>query len=251
MATNSSIEWTEVTWNPVTGCNKVSAGCKYCYAERMAKRLQAIGVEQYRDGFKLTLAPHTLTMPQNWKSPKLVFVNSMSDLFHKDVPFDYLSKVFDVMNLTERHTYQILTKRSERLLEISKKLNWTQNIWMGVSVENDQVKFRIDDLRMTPAKTKFLSIEPLIGPVGELDLTGIHWVIVGGESGPGARPVKKAWVADILRQCVAQGVKFFFKQWGKAEFNADPLDPTMNKNHPLYAKGGCQLDGRVIREMPR
>jgi len=251
MGKKSSIEWTDVTWNPVTGCTKVSAGCKFCYAERMAKRLQAMGVSQYRDGFKLTLAPQTLTMPFNWSKPRLVFVNSMSDLFHSAVPLDYIKKVFDVMNRTPQHTYQVLTKRSERLRDISAKLNWTANIWMGVSVEEEKVTFRIKDLIAAPAKTKFLSIEPLIGEVKSLYLKNIDWVIVGGESGPGARPVKKEWIRNIFRECKARSVPFFFKQWGKPIFNENSKDPTILKSHPDYAKGGCQLDGRVYREMPR
>lgn len=250
MATTSSIEWTEVTWNPVTGCNKVSAGCKFCYAERMAKRLQAMGVEQYRNGFKLSLAPQVLNAPLKWRTPRTVFVNSMSDLFHKDVPISYIQKVFEVMNETPRHTYQVLTKRSERLREVADKLFWTPNIWMGVSVEEEKVSKRIPDLIATPARTKFLSIEPLIGPVESLYLDYIDWVIVGGESGPGARPLKKEWVVNVFRQCRKKKVKFFFKQWGSPNFNANPDDPTMDKNHEFYAKGGCQLNGRIYREMP-
>lgn len=250
MAKYSSIEWTEVTWNPVTGCNKVSAGCKFCYAERMAKRLQAMGVEQYKDGFKLKLAPKVLKHPFSWKTPRTVFVNSMSDLFHKDVPLSYIQDVFKVMNETPRHTYQVLTKRSDRLKEIAHKLNWSSNIWMGVSVEEEKVSYRIPELLSTPAKVKFLSIEPLIGPVESLYLEGIDWVIVGGESGPGARPLRKEWVLNIFRQCRTNKVKFFFKQWGTPNFNANPQDPTMKKDHENYAKGGCQLNGRVYREMP-
>ncbi|HMO18863.1 MAG TPA: phage Gp37/Gp68 family protein [Oligoflexia bacterium] len=250
MAKYSSIEWTEVTWNPVTGCSKVSAGCKFCYAERMAKRLQAMGVEQYKDGFKLKLAPKVLKHPFSWKTPRTVFVNSMSDLFHKDVPLSYIQEVFKVMNETPRHTYQVLTKRSDRLQEIAHKLNWSSNIWMGVSVEEEKVSYRIPELLSTPAKVKFLSIEPLIGSVQSLYLEGIDWVIVGGESGPGARPLRKEWVLNIFRQCRTNKVKFFFKQWGSPNFNANPQDPTMNKDHENYAKGGCQLNGRVYREMP-
>jgi len=250
MARVSSIEWTDVTWNPVTGCNKVSAGCKFCYAERMAKRLQAMGVDQYRHGFKLTLAPQMLALPYSWKSPRTVFVNSMSDLFHKDVPLNYLQQVFKVMNETPRHTYQILTKRSDRLRALSPVLNWTPNIWMGVSVEEEKVSFRIADLLATSATIKFLSIEPLIGPVETLYLDKIDWVIVGGESGPGARPLKKEWVISILRQCNKHKVKFFFKQWGNPKFNGNPQDPTIDASHPLHAKGGCQLNGKVYRDIP-
>lgn len=247
----SSIEWTEMTWNPVTGCDKVSQGCKFCYAERMAKRLQAMGVEQYKYGFKLRLAPQTLTLPYSWKKPRVVFVNSMSDLFHKDVPLSYIQKVFEVMNQTPQHTYQVLTKRSERLRELASELNWTANIWMGVSVEEEKVSFRIKDLIKTPAKTKFLSVEPLIGEVRNLYAKHIDWVIVGGESGPGARPLRKEWVVRVFRECRKHNVPFFFKQWGKPEFNAKIDDPTKSKDHPDYAKGGCQLNGRIYREMPQ
>lgn len=250
MATKSTIEWTELTWNPVTGCNKVSAGCKFCYAERMAKRLKAMGVEQYRNGFKLTLAPQVINLPYSWRSPKLVFVNSMSDLFHKDVPLDYIQRVFEVMNDTPQHTYQILTKRSERLRDLSRYLKWTKNIWMGVSVEQENVSYRIKDLIETDALIKFLSVEPLIGPVENLYLKWIDWVIVGGESGPGARPLQKEWVTYIQKACSKAKVPFFFKQWGKPEFNVSPEDPTIDKEHPLHAKGGCQLDGKVYRDMP-
>jgi protein gp37 len=245
-----AIEWTEVTWNPVTGCTKISQGCKFCYAERMAKRLQAMGMAQYRNGFRLALAPQVLAQPYSWKSPRTVFVNSMSDLFHKDVPLEYISKVFRVMNETPRHTYQVLTKRSERLRELAGNFLWTPNIWMGVSVEEEKVSYRIPDLIATPARVKFLSCEPLIAPVESLYLEGIDWVIVGGESGPGARPMKKEWADGIYRQCRRQKVKFFFKQWGRIKHNADSDDPTIDSAHPLHAKGGCQFNGRVIREMP-
>jgi protein gp37 len=250
MATRSTIEWTELTWNPVTGCDKVSAGCKFCYAERMAKRLKAMGVEQYRDGFKLTLAPQTLNLPYSWRSPKLVFVNSMSDLFHEKVPLEYIQRVFKVMNDTPHHTYQILTKRSQRLREISSKLNWGSNIWMGVSVEEEKVSFRIRDLLATPAATKFLSIEPLIGPVKSLYADEIDWVIVGGESGPGARPMQRSWVLSIRDECLKYSVPFFFKQWGSGNSDANPSDPTRDKANINYAKGGCMLDGRIYREIP-
>lgn len=251
MAKNSSIEWTEVTWNPVTGCSKISAGCKFCYAERMAKRLQAIGIEQYRDGFALRLAPQVLSQPYTWKRPRTVFVNSMSDLFHEKVPTPYIQQVFEVMNETPRHVYQILTKRSERLSQIATSLVWTANIWMGVSVEEEKVNSRIINLTSTPARVKFVSCEPLIAPVGHLPLTGIDWLIVGGESGPGARMLHKSWVDDIYLQCRRRGIRFFFKQWGRKEFNVDAKDPTIDSSHPLHAKGGCQLDGRVLREMPQ
>ena len=193
----SSIEWTEMTWNPLTGCNKISAGCKFCYAERMAKRLKEMGVPQYRNGFELTLQPQTLAQPYTWRTPKVVFVNSMSDLFHKDVPLEYIQKVFKVMNDTPHHTYQVLTKRADRLAELSEQLNWTPNIWMGVSVEAEKVSWRIKELAKTGAAIKFLSVEPLIAPVKNLYLEHIDWVIVGGESGPGARPMKKEWVDHV------------------------------------------------------
>ncbi|HXA01650.1 MAG TPA: phage Gp37/Gp68 family protein [Cytophagaceae bacterium] len=246
----SNIEWTEVTWNPVTGCTKITAGCKFCYAERMANRLKAMGVEQYANGFKLTLAPQVLNHPYKWKSPKVVFVNSMSDLFHDLVPLEYIKQVFEVMNNTPRHTYQILTKRSERLKQIAKHLKWTDNIWMGVSVEEEKVSFRIKDLIKTPAKIKFLSVEPLINPVYNLYLENIDWVIVGGESGPKARPVEKEWISYVQKECKKSKVPFFFKQWGKPEFNVNPSDPTKVKDHPMYAKGGCELNGKVYRQMP-
>lgn len=249
MAAKSSIEWTEVTWNPVTGCDKVSAGCKNCYAERMAKRLKAMGVPQYKDGFKLTLAPQMLNLPYKWKSRRVVFVNSMSDLFHKEVPLDYIQQVFEVMNNTP-HIYQVLTKRSERLLELSDKLNWSKNIWMGVSVENETFTKRIFDLEKTRAKVKFLSVEPLIGEVKTLPLDHIDWVIVGGESGPKARKLKKEWVISIKNKCLESNTPFFFKQWGKKEFNYNQEDPTIDTKHEFHAKGGCELDGKIYREMP-
>jgi len=249
MASKSNIEWTEVTWNPVTGCDKVSAGCKFCYAERMAKRLKAMGVEQYKDGFKLTLAPQQLLTPYKWKKKKVVFVNSMSDLFHPDVPFEYIQKVFEVMNNTH-HIYQILTKRSERLLELSPLLNWSDNIRMGVSVENQDLTYRVDDLVRSDAQVKFLSIEPLIGQIERINLLGIDWVIVGGESGPKARPIRKEWIDFIHQECLELQIPFFFKQWGKKEFNIDQSDPTIKSDHTKHAKGGCQVDGKVYREMP-
>jgi protein gp37 len=250
MAAKSTIEWTEVTWNPVTGCTKASTGCRFCYAERMAKRLQAMGVAQYRNGFQVTLAPRALDQPYNWKNPRTVFVNSMSDLFHEAVPLDFIGRVFKVMNETPLHKYQILTKRSRRLREVAQQFDWTPNIWMGVSVEAEEYSHRIADLIATPAKVKFLSCEPLIAPVETLFLQHIDWVIVGGESGPSARPMKKEWVDSIYRQCRRSKVKFFFKQWGRPQFNADAEDPTIEKSHPQHAKGGCQFNGRVIREMP-
>lgn len=214
MAGYSNIEWTEITWNPVTGCTKVSQGCKHCYAERMAKRLSAMGNPRYKNGFNVTLHEDLITLPYSWKKPRKVFVNSMSDLFHEEVPIDFIQSIFETMNNTPQHTYQILTKRSKRLKELSPFLNWTPNIWMGVSVENSDVLFRIEDLRTTGAFIKFLSCEPLLGPLDNMNLEGIHWVIVGGESGPKARPMKEEWVWDIKLQCERNNIAFFFKQWG-------------------------------------
>lgn len=231
---NSSIEWTDATWNPVTGCNKVSPGCKHCYAERMSKRLKAMGVRKYADGFEVRLQPHELSTPLNWKSPKRIFVNSMSDLFHVEVPLTYIEKVFEVMHMASWHHYQVLTKRSERLLELSTQLDWAPNIWMGVSVETQSYAHRVDHLRQTGAHVKFLSLEPLLGPLSDLDLSNIDWVIVGGESGPGARPLKKEWVVEIKEQCLKSHVPFFFKQWGG-----------VNKK-----KTGRLLEGRTWDEFP-
>jgi protein gp37 len=230
----SSIEWTEMTWNPVTGCTKVSAGCKYCYAEVMAKRLQAMGIEKYRNAFKLTLHEEALLIPYTWKKQKIVFVNSMSDLFHKDVPLEFIQRVFKVMNENPQHTFQVLTKRADRLYKVHNDLTWTHNIWMGVSVENEKVVDRIDYLRNTKARTKFLSCEPLIGPLPNMNLSRIDWVIVGGESGRKARPINEDWVLDIMDQCKKENVAFFFKQWGGT-----------NKK-----KTGRLLNGRTYDEMP-
>jgi protein gp37 len=231
----SRIEWTESTWNPLTGCNKISPGCKHCYAERMAKRLHAMGQPNYVNNFKLTMHPQALEKPLEWKTPQVIFVNSMSDLFHKDVPLDFIQSVFDVMKRAHWHQFQVLTKRSERLMELSPKLEWTDNIWMGVSVENADYTFRIDHLRKTGAKTKFLSVEPLLGPIPKMNLKGINWVIVGGESGPGARPIEREWVVDIKDQCLKAKVPFFFKQWGGVQ----------------KKKAGRLLDGRTWDEMPK
>jgi len=214
MAQASSIEWTESTWNPVTGCTKISPGCTNCYAERMAKRLQAMGQPNYANGFKLTMQPRMLELPLTWKTPQMIFVNSMSDLFHKDVTTDYIFKVFEVMGQAKQHVFQVLTKRSNRLMRLSPQLTWTPNIWMGVSVESAAYTFRIDHLRETGAHVKFLSLEPLLGPLPGMNLQEIDWAIVGGESGPGARAMQSEWVVDIRDQCLAAGVPFFFKQWG-------------------------------------
>jgi protein gp37 len=231
----SSIEWTEETWNPTTGCDKVSQGCKFCYAEVMSKRLKAMGQPKYINGFNLTLHENELERPYKWKKPRVVFVNSMSDLFHKDVPLSFLQKVFKTMNDNPQHTFQVLTKRADRLADISPQLEWTPNIWMGVSVENQDVVDRIEFLRGTGAYIKFLSLEPLLGPLPNLDLSKIDWVIVGGESGRKARPMQKSWVEDLQAQCSRNNVPFFFKQWGGR-----------NKK-----KAGRVLNGRTYDEYPR
>jgi protein gp37 len=230
----SSIEWTEMTWNPTTGCDKVSAGCKFCYAEIMSKRLQAMGLEKYKDNFEVRTHESALLVPYTWKHGKIVFVNSMSDLFHKDVPLEFVQKVFKVMNENHQHVFQVLTKRAERLYEIHDKLKWTANIWMGVSVENEKVKNRIDFLRKTNAKVKFLSCEPLIGALPKLNLKKIDWVIVGGESGHTPRPMNADWVLDIQQQCEKKDVAFFFKQWGGKNKKAN----------------GRLLNGKTYDEMP-
>ncbi len=214
MAGSSSIEWTNMTWNPVTGCTKVSQGCKNCYAARMAVRLKAMGAARYADGFNLTLHADLVDAPRQWRKPRLVFVNSMSDLFHEKVPLEFIRSVFKTMNECPDHTFQVLTKRGARLAEVASELSWSENIWMGVSVEDERVIDRVECLRSVPAAVRFLSCEPLIGPLRRLDLRGIQWVIVGGESGPRARPMKGAWVSEIHAACVEQGVAFFFKQWG-------------------------------------
>lgn len=234
MAQGSGIEWTEATWNPVTGCTKVSPGCKFCYAERMAARLQAMGQPNYRNGFRITLQPQMLQLPLRWRKPKTIFVNSMSDLFHGDIPLEYLLRVFDVMRRAHWHTFQVLTKRSDRLADLDRELAWSPNIWMGVSVERDDCRFRIEHLRSTRAKLKFLSLEPLLGPLPDLDLRGIDWVILGGESGPSARPMDAAWATDVRDQCRRAQVQFFFKQWGGR-----------NKK-----RTGRKLEGRTWDQMP-
>jgi len=235
MAINSSIEWTESTWNPLTGCTKISPGCKHCYAERMALRLQAMGQRNYVNGFKLTLQEDALELPLRWKKPQTIFVNSMSDMFHADVPSEFIFRVFDVMRRANWHRFQILTKRSERLRSLGQHLPWVENIWMGVSVESDAYAHRINHLRRTGAATKFLSLEPLLGPLDNLWLEGIDWVIVGGESGPGARPMKREWVTSIRDQCVDANVPFFFKQWGGV----------------WKRKFGRELEGRTWDQLPK
>lgn len=229
----SKIEWTEQTWNPVTGCTKISDGCKNCYAEKMAFRLKSMGLEKYANGFKLTTHPDVLQEPYKWNKQKMVFVNSMSDIFHEDLPFDYIQKIFKVMNST-KHIYQILTKRSEILRKYSVDLKWGKNIWMGVTVESDKYLYRIDDLVASDAKVKFLSLEPLLSDLENLNLTGIDWVIVGGESGPNARPIDPDWVIDIYQKCKDSDVPFFFKQWGG-----------VNKK-----KNGRELNNQIFSEMP-
>lgn len=214
MAANSHIEWTEATWNPVTGCTKVSAGCKNCYAERLALRLQLMGNRRYQNGFRLTLHEDVIDLPRSWRSGRMIFVNSMSDLFHRDVPLEFIRRVFETMRECPQHVFQILTKRSERLQKIASGIDWPPNVWIGVSVENAAVLPRVDDLRVVPAAVRFLSCEPLIGSLAGIDLRNVHWVIVGGESGFGARPMKIEWVREIFRECRKQKVPFFFKQWG-------------------------------------
>ncbi|HEV2418780.1 MAG TPA: phage Gp37/Gp68 family protein [Terriglobia bacterium] len=235
MANGSHIEWTDATWNPVSGCDKISPGCKHCYAARMAKRLQAMGQPNYANGFKTTLHEHALNIPLRWRQGRYIFVNSMSDLFHTDVPLTYIQQVFRVMHEADWHQYQILTKRSERLRQTDQHLEWAPHIWMGVSVENNKYRFRIDDLRRTEAHVKFLSLEPLLGPLSNLNLAGINWVIVGGESGPGARPIDPDWVREIRDQCARASIPFFFKQWGG----------------PFKSRTGRMLDGRTWDERPR
>lgn len=212
--TISRIEWTQVTWNPITGCSKVSPGCTHCYAERLSKRLKAMGLEKYKNGFQLTLHEDTLGSPLAWKKPRLVFVNSMSDLFHEQVPLEFILKVFDTMRKASWHQFQVLTKRSHRLLELAEHIDWPKNVWMGVTVEQQEFSFRIEDLKQTKAYIKFLSLEPLLGPITRMNLEKIDWVIAGGESGPGARPLLEDWIVNIRDQCLVSGIPFFFKQWG-------------------------------------
>jgi protein gp37 len=234
MADTSHIEWTDATWNPVTGCTKISPGCKHCYAERLAKRLRLMGQPNYRNGFRLTLQPQMLDLPLRWSSTRRIFVNSMSDLFHEDVPLEYVKRVFDVMSRAHWHQFQVLTKRADRLRELSRELPWPSNVWQGVSVESERYLDRVDDLRETAAAVKFLSLEPLLEALPNLDLRGIDWVIVGGESGPGARPIEKRWVVEIRKKCNRAGVAFFFKQWGGVQ----------------KGKTGRTLEGRTWDEMP-
>lgn len=234
MARKSNIEWTEMTWNPVTGCTKVSPGCKHCYAATMAKRLHSMGSPRYANGFRLTLHEDLVELPKKWKQPKVVFVNSMSDLFHKDVPMEFIHRVFTTMKECPQHQFQVLTKRAERLVRICDEIDWPDNVWMGVSVENQDYAFRAELLSDVPAKVRFLSVEPLLGRIEHLPLAGIHWVIVGGESGPGARPMDPSWVEEVYWQCQSNSVPFFFKQWGGVQKH----------------RTGRELFGRTFDEMP-
>jgi len=234
MASQTAIEWTDCTWNPASGCTKISAGCAHCYAERMARRLEAMGQARYRNGFAVTLHPEALEEPLGWKKPRLVFVNSMGDLFHEEIPVEFIQKVFDVMNRCPQHIFQILTKRSQRMAELAPLLEWGENIWMGVTVENSDYMHRIECLQRVPARVCFLSLEPLLGPLDDLVLDGLDWVIVGGESGPQARPMKEEWVLSIQSKCQKEGVPFFFKQWGG-----------VNKK-----KAGRLLQGRTWDQLP-
>ncbi len=230
----TTIEWTESTWNPVTGCSKISPGCVHCYAERMAKRLQAMGQPNYRDGFAVRTHDHMLKVPFGWAKPRMVFVNSMGDLFHEDVPIDFIRRVFGVMESTPRHTYQLLTKRAGRLARVARSLPWPPNVWMGVTVEDNEHINRVEQLREVPSAVRFLSIEPLLGPLSDLNLDGVDWVIVGGESGPGARIMHKNWVLEIRNACSARAVPFFFKQWGGTRKKA----------------AGRELEHRTWNQMP-
>lgn len=230
----SNIEWTQATWNPITGCTKTSPGCKNCYAERMSKRLKAMGLGKYSKEFNLALHDDTLNIPLTWTKPRIIFVNSMSDLFHEQVPLEFIQRVFEVMERASWHQFQVLTKRSKRLSELADLLEWPSNVWMGISVENQDYTYRIEHLAQTNAHIKFLSLEPLLGPLFALNLSGIDWVIVGGESGPGARPMLEEWIIDIRDQCLATNTPFFFKQWGG-----------INKK-----KNGRLLQNKIWNQMP-
>lgn len=243
MGDRSAIEWTEATWNPTTGCDRTSPGCDHCYAMTLSKRLRAMGQPKYQNdgdprtsgpGFRLTVHPDALNIPYGWRSPRYIFVNSMSDLFHPEVPLDFIRRVFAVMEGTPQHTYQVLTKRSKRLAQVAGDLPWPANVWMGVSIESDKYAFRIDHLRTVNAAVRFVSAEPLLGALPGLDLSAVDWLIAGGESGPNARPVQEGWLQDLRDQCGAQGVAFFFKQWGGRTPKA----------------GGRELDGKVWSQMP-
>ncbi|HZY71283.1 MAG TPA: phage Gp37/Gp68 family protein [Thermoplasmata archaeon] len=235
MSEISTIEWTDATWNPVTGCTKISQGCKHCYAARFAERFRGVPGHPYEQGFDLKLWPERLELPIGWSEPKRIFVNSMSDLYHPDVPLDYILRVFETMRRAYWHTFQILTKRADRLAEVGQVVDWSPNVWQGVSVEDERVAWRIDRLRTVPAAVRFLSLEPLIGPLERLNLRGIQWVIVGGESGPGSRPMDPRWVRRIRAQCRSARVPFFFKQWGGVQKH----------------RAGRELDGRTWDGFPR
>ncbi len=230
----SAIEWTNSTWNPVTGCTKVSSGCEHCYAERMSLRLKAMGQARYRNGFRVTVHPNALRIPLGWSKPQMVFVNSMGDLFHREVPLDFIQSVFEVMETAHHHIFQVLTKRAERLAELSPKLSWPRNVWAGVTVETQDYAWRLDCLREVPAAVRFVSFEPLLGMICNIPLRGVHWVIAGGESGPHARPMKAEWARLIRDECLAAGVPFFFKQWGGVRRTA----------------AGRRLDGKVWAQYP-
>ncbi|MDD2487451.1 MAG: phage Gp37/Gp68 family protein [Candidatus Gracilibacteria bacterium] len=234
MTQKSKIEWTQLTWNPVTGCSKISEGCKNCYAERMSRRLQLMGQKKYINGFELTLHPDTLNYPSKLKKPSIIFVNSMSDLFHENVPFDFVKQVFDVMNKEKQHIFQVVTKRADIMLDIVSKLEIGDNIWLGVTIENNKHLDRLEYLKKTKARIKFLSLEPLLSDLFDLDPKGVNWVIVGGESGPGSREIKEEWVTDIRDKCIKNKIPFFFKQWGG-----------INKK-----KSGKLLEGKVYNEFP-
>ncbi len=235
MSVKSTIEWTDSTWNPVTGCTKVSPGCKHCYAETFAERWRGIPGHHFSQGFDLRLWPERVDTPFTWKKPRTIFVNSMSDLFHDEVPLDFIQQVFQTMESAYWHTFQILTKRSDRLADVCHELNWPKNVWMGVSIETADFLWRANDLRKVPAAVRFLSLEPLLGPLGDINLSGIHWVIVGGESGPGARPIEAEWVREIRKNCRRERVPFFFKQWGGVQ----------------KKKNGRILDGRTWDGVPK
>lgn len=215
MSKRRTTEWSDVSWNPVRGCTKISAGCAHCYAEQFAERFRGVIGNAYEKGFEPRLVPESLDLPKRWRRPRVVFVNSMSDLFHEHFPLQYIRDVFQVMRECPRHAFQVLTKRSARLVEVSSELPWSQNVRAGVTVENDDYRWRIDDLRKVPAAIRFLSLEPMLGALPDLDLTGIHWVIVGGETGPGARYMQPEWVEDVRDQCAKANVAFFFKQWSR------------------------------------
>ena len=242
MSKKSAIEWTESTWNPITGCTKISDGCKNCYAERMAKRLKAMGQPNYINGFQLTLHEHVLEYPLKWKKPQTIFVNSMSDLFHEQVPESFIFRIFDVMKQAHWHQFQILTKRSARLRELAHEIDWPENVWIGVSVENEAVQFRIDDLRDVPSAIRFLSLEPLLGSLEHLNLSNIDWVIVGGESGPKSRQMEKEWVMQIKEQCIEQNTPFYFKQWGGVHKKKTGrlLEGSKWDEMPVYSTSACR-----------